>query len=658
MVKEIYNEIDENDFTPSNVYSEKILISTNTIFKEKVGEFLSNLNEKYIDFKKRLKSNESIWEKFKEDTSNKGNVHIEPEQVSIKSPTTILNAPWGTGKTYFIEQIALNWNDEEIKKKRGKFENFIVIDTWKFTTIPDIISAIIKNIYVILCEISSINSQNKEHFKKIKNVLRILFFNSPKYLGFLGEICYPNAGLFNLGILTSGILKEINESWNTGDDLEENFLQDLDDINNNIKPTIIVFDNTERMGIHSWEIIKTIQQLSIFKKLLFLLPINKTQLIFGNNIEYERKNESAIDKYITLGTYFDLQQDYLGILNELNFDENDAQLINKILNVQIKGYNLSIRLVERAFLNNKIKESFDINKYEGLKLIRKIWNANIINEIIMEDINQLKENYIYLFSFFNDRNRINYNSIENIEIFFKENKENEYLELNDINKNFFNEFMDIINKFVNRNNDFLTYINHDWMNEWNLFINNLKDLKTHLIEKNEEFNKIIEDNSKKIQTHEKNNEEIQRELNENIKELNELIDKKNNQGAKLSESKKHADLTQHISIEEQDINKNEEIINNLSKKNKEFEDLKNKINNLTNNRNEGFLDIFICEFENFYEHYNTELTKLINDKNKSKMMIEINQIVNLLKINYEHSYSIDDILDNEELKEMLIKKLS
>ncbi len=412
------------------------------------------------------------------------------------------------------------------------------------------------------------------------------------------------------------------------------------------------------MGIHSWEIIKTIQQLSIFKKLLFLLPINKTQLIFGNNIEYERKNESAIDKYITLGTYFDLQQDYLGILNELNFDENDAQLINKILNVQIKGYNLSIRLVERAFLNNKIKESFDINKYEGLKLIRKIWNANIINEIIMEDINQLKENYIYLFSFFNDRNRINYNSIENIEIFFKENKENEYLELNDINKNFFNEFMDIINKFVNRNDDFLTYINHDWMNEWNLFINNLKDLKTHLIEKNEEFNKIIEDNSKKIQTHEKNNEEIQRELNENIKELNELIDKKNNQGAKLSESKKHADLTQHISIEEQDINKNEEIINNLSKKNKEFEDLKNKINNLTNNRNEGFLDIFICEFENFYEHYNTELTKLINDKNKSKMMIEINQIVNLLKINYEHSYSIDDILDNEELKEMLIKKLS
>ena len=168
------------------------------------------------------------------------------------------------------------------------------------------------------------------------------------------------------------------------------------------------------MGIQSWEIIKTIQQLSIFKKLLFLLPINKTQLIFGNNIEYERKNESAIDKYITLGTYFDLKQDYLGILNELNFDENDAQLINKILNVQIKGYNLSIRLVERAFLNNKIKESFDINKYEGLKLIRKIWNANIINEIIIEDIKELKKNYTHLFSIFNNRDKINSNSITSI----------------------------------------------------------------------------------------------------------------------------------------------------------------------------------------------------------------------------------------------------
>lgn len=120
--KNNHENLIRESFAPSNVFSEEILISNNTVFKDKVSEFLSSLNNKYNDFKNRLNTTNQIWKDFNK--NNGENVHIEVESMSIKSPTTILNAPWGTGKTYFIEQIALNWNSNEIKKQREKFEKF------------------------------------------------------------------------------------------------------------------------------------------------------------------------------------------------------------------------------------------------------------------------------------------------------------------------------------------------------------------------------------------------------------------------------------------------------------------------------------------------------------------------------------------------------
>lgn len=663
-IDEIISKSANDEFVlPSNIISEEILISNNTVFKDKVEEFLFNLNNKYMEFKNKLNNANEIWNNFKKENVYK-NVYIEPEQISIKSPTTILNAPWGTGKTYFIEQIALNWNNNEIKDKRGKFKNFIVIDTWKFTTFPNITVAIIKNIYIILCEILNINNKEdkKNYFRKIKNVLKKMFFNSPKILGLLGEYYFPNSGLLNLGILTSDMLNEMSQIWNENNednkDSDENFLEELEEINKNIEPTIIVFDNIERMGIHSWEIIKTIQQLSIFDNLLFLLPINKTQLSFGNNVEYEKKNESAIDKYITLGIYFNLKQDYLGILNELKFNDDDAQLINQILNVQINGYNLSIRLVEHAFSNNKIKKSFDINKYEGLKQIKNIWNADIIRKIIENDIEELEENYICLSSLFGDKEKMNYDAIENILEFLIENEDDEYLELKNANNNFVDEFNEIKDKFIDWDDNFLMYIDHNWLEEWQKFINNLKNLKEHLIMKNNEFDKNISSNNKKIVKIQNNNEKINESIDKNTNKLNILIDKKSSQGAEPNESNKQVSLENLISTEKNDFKNNQNLINDLNKENDELNNLKNQINELTNGALNGTLDVFINEFESFYKNYNVEWSSLVNNKNK-KIIIDIltRELSELKNNNSISSDTIDNIFDHEPIIVNIIKKL-
>lgn len=653
----------EEIFAPSNVFSEEILISNNTVFKNKVEEFLFSLNNKYIDFKFRLNIANKIWNDFKNKNIYK-NVYIEPELISIKSPTTILNAPWGTGKTYFIEQIALNWNNDEIKNKRGEFENFIVIDTWKFTTFPNIIVTIIKSIYIILCDVLNINNEKedrKKYFRKIKNVLKKIFFYSPKILGSLGEFYFPNSGLLNLGILTSDILNDINQIWNEDNeddkDSNDNFLKELEDINKNIKPTIIVFDNIERMGIHSWEIIKAIQQLSVFDNLLFLLPINKTQLLFGNNVEYERKNESAIDKYITLGIYFNLKQDYLGILNELKFNDDDAQLINQILNVQINGYNLSIRLVERAFSNNKIKESFDINKYEGLKQIKKIWDANIIQKIIESDIKELKEDYISLSYLFNNKSKMNYNAIEHISNFLNENEDDKYLELKKETNNFVDEFNEIMDKFIDWDDNFLMYVNHNWLEEWKKFINNLKKLKDYLIIKNKEFDRNISNNNKKIARIQKNNKKINEDINKNKNKLEVLIDKKSNEGAEPNESNEQVHLEKLISTKEHDFENNQNLIDNLKEEIYELNNLKIQICLLINNDLNGSLDIFINEFESFYESYNAKWFNLENNKNKKVILDILTQEFNNLKDNNAFLYTVSNIFDYEPIIDNIVNKI-
>lgn len=646
-------EKSKKDFVPSNVFGEDILISDNTNFEFEVKKFLNKLSNLYSKYREKNKELNNEWKYFFEQKYN--NVFIEPEQLSIKSPTTIINAPWGTGKTYFIEQIAKYWNNflnDETQNINTNFKNFIVIDTWKFTTIPNILEAIVNHIYFILCKIVKLekDEDNKIIFKKIKNVLTNLIFQLPKLLGFVGELIFPNKQLIELGITTSESLKIIKDTWNQNNNDNNNVFNDLKDINEKLEPTIIVFDNVERMGIHSWEIIKAIQQLSIFDNLLFLLPINKTQLSFGgHDNEYERKNESSIDKYITLGTYFNLKQDYLGILNKLDFTDHDAHLINDILNVQINGYNLSIRLVQNFFITNKIKEEFQISKYNGLKKIYEIWSADLIIEIIKEDLMNLKNDYFNLNNILKTKSNLNNDNLRNIINFVNTYKNNEYVLIME-------EYFENINKvfeFICLDFYFLKNIHLNILEDWNNYIINLKAFQKQLDQKIIDLNKTIKKNNKEIDRIQKQNKDISEKIEHYSKQKNNI---ENNFDNTSDEADEKVELEKKLESQETSYQKNNDSINMLKNVNNNINNLLKDINNLI--KEEGELEIFIKDFEKIYNDFHQEWMIINCDKNKQQLIGIIKQ-ENLRIKNQEENIinSLTNIFDYENIIKDVISKL-
>ncbi len=657
-MKELNNDNDVN-FLPSNIISEKILISDNTIFKEKINDFLIDLESKYNDFISKSFNIQNNWKEFQQNKKN-SNVFIMPEQMLIKSPTTILNAPWGTGKTYFIEQIAWYWNDEKIS--RSIFKNFMVIDVLKFINSPNIVEEISLMVYEALCKFVNINNNKdiKLIFEKIGKIILSIF----PYILIIIDTIYDSK-FFNYGSIEifnalKDVASNLKKSKDSSSNQKNETIKLLNEIKDIIEPSIIVFDNIERMGIHSWEIIKSIQQLSIFDNLLFLLPINKNQLSLGNANDKNNKNESLIDKYITLGTYYDLKQNYLGILNKLKFNDKDAELINKILDTEINGYNLSIRLVERALLNNKIKESFKINKYKGLNKIYNIWPSNAINEIINQDVEKIQEDYERLSNIFYDKKYIDRNLVNYIRSFLI-NKNNDfyskdYFELITIEKhtNFINVFQNIIDNFVNWNGSFLRNIEINWLVKWNDYLNDLNILKEHLKKKVDSFNIKINKNKEIIRKNKKSNPIIEEEIERLKNEQNTLINANNVNGLNSKELERKSEIDLLLKNYEQGLKNNEDLITKSKVENEKLENWIKETNLIIN----SYLDVFIQEIKNLYNDYEKEWSKLINDQNKSliiKLLIEsFNEIS---KENESYYFNINNVFNDIKTMNLLVDKI-
>lgn len=456
------------------------------------------------------------------------------------------------------------------------------------------------------------------------------------------------------------VASNLKESKNSSSNQKNETIKLLNEIKHIIEPSIIVFDNIERMGIHSWEIIKSIQQLSIFDNLLFLLPINKNQLSLGNTNDNNNKNESLIDKYITLGTYYDLKQNYLGILNKLKFNDKDAELINKILDTEINGYNLSIRLVERALLNNKIKESFEINKYKGLNKIYNIWPSNAIDEIIKQDIEKIQKDYNRLSDIFYNKKYIDRDLVNYIRSFLV-NKNNDfyskdYFELIIIEKNtnFINVFQNIIDNFVNWNEPFLRNIEIDWLVKWNDYLNDLNILKEHLKKKVDSFSLKINNNKEIIRKNEKSNPAIEKEIEKLKNEQNTLINANNVNGLNSKELERKSEIDLSLKNYKQGLKSNEDLITKSKAENEKLENWIKETNSVIN----SYLDAFIQEIKDFYNNYEEEWSKLINDQNKSliiKLLIE-----SFKEISKEHEsyyFNVNNIFNDIKTMNLLVDKI-
>lgn len=420
--------------------------SINLIVKEdddkliNVGnEFISEINKEYLKYKNKLKQEIKEFEKYKENN----NVYFSQEKLLKKSPLTILNAPWGSGKTHFIEQLAKNFIDRKIDFKT--FKNIIILDVWKYSNSKHIPDEIMAELFFILSKI-----YDKEDTKKLLQKLHrfaIKFFNATaiSWINYFGKVNFEKLQI-----------KEINETEKI-----------INNISNDIEPTLIVFDNIERIGKYSWEILKAIFKISQIDNFCFILPMNLNKLDQSRN-ENQKNDEYPIEKYIDL-PIFEFEQNYLSFLKTNGIREEEAIIINNILNTEINGKKLSIREVEQRFNKNDI---FNIdNKYLKIdKIVKNVWGSvseakKYLDEEIKKFINLLTE----LEDKFNETKK-----------FIISNKylKNRYVyDLNQTDQNINNKIY--INEIFDNNWNY--YQNYE---EWiNIFDDILNNIKTYLEKK-------------------------------------------------------------------------------------------------------------------------------------------------------------------------------
>ena len=451
----------------TQLFAKQILITNNNL-QAKCQEFINQLWESYSDYKISLDKEKKAWQEVLKAKT----VFIEPEKLTARSPLTILDAPWGSGKTYFIEHLAklfaLSEETTDSKKKKLNkkgFVNLVVIDTWKFINSDVIVFDIVKKIYLIICQL--ITKTNQKVSKKIWTKLAWLFYSFMPI-----ALLITNAALklyfqdfpdFSVEILA------INEAAQNKKKEKQKKLSKIDydkeitEISKQLEPTIIVFDNVERMGKQAWEIIKTIQKLAVFANFVFVLPMNKNKLTFGQLVDQEN-HEAVIDKYLTLGIYFELKQDYFGLLKKLKLPSEYIEIVTEILNDEINGSKLSIRTLENALKVNYVIKRFKTNKYCGLQSLKRIWPSKKIDQLIFNDVQNFKK------------------KLEEINDSFLNISESNYA-WNKFKKNFkipiehgligkeIKKIYDQFTKFIESKNYFLNNFNDNLSNKLNQYVN-------------------------------------------------------------------------------------------------------------------------------------------------------------------------------------------
>jgi hypothetical protein len=326
-------------------------------------KFLKDLEVQFESFKTNWNDENEKLEKY----LNKKNFVFKPEKLAKKSPLTLLNAPWGTGKTYFIENFVKLFIDEEIKSE--VFKKIIIIDAWKFSNSRDVPFEFAAELARIL-----INMQTKVKDQKIWKLLfkKMLVWMTPTNWNWKFEMNF-----FGFGVSTESkksekeqTEKEVKKYWKL--------------IEENAEPTIIFVDNIERLGSFTWDLLKSIIKLQEFDNYLIVLPMNINKL--SNNEKNIKNSEYPIEKYIDFN-YYNFIQGYDSFFKTYIPDDKDwVDKLNLIFNSEVNGKKLSIRELESLFRRYKF---FDCEeKYDQLELIyNSIWPAEeVINGIIQQDI--------------------------------------------------------------------------------------------------------------------------------------------------------------------------------------------------------------------------------------------------------------------------------
>ena len=359
--------------------------------------FLSELNKYYLLYQEKWNGENDEWKEFWQNT-NKQNKSINPEKQSIRSPLTILHGPWGSGKTFFIEELVRQW-DQIICDEIITFKNIVVIDLWEYIhSDTNIILELSQHFCEIIYNFLPTKQRRQIIKKKFKKLLKDELFSALNKNKYLKWFFKASKIFWSKKYKKSSSRKEL-----------ENYVKDLD-------PTIVVFDNIERLEHKVVEIVKVIQFFSFLPNFIFVLPMNKSAIKFANY--QNNKEEDSIDKYITLDVWFEYKQSYSGLLRTTGFPEEYISELNTELNRTQKNENnieyvLTIRELEKSLqinnLKNQIINVMKENKYEGFYWFGKlIWPNTILEKDVgffMDEFQSINEKMerteecIFIYSF-------------------------------------------------------------------------------------------------------------------------------------------------------------------------------------------------------------------------------------------------------------------
>lgn len=556
-------------------------------------KFLLDVERNFTDFKEEYDKSFSNLQSY----MNIANFIFEPEKLSKKSPLTIINAPWGTGKTFFIENFIKLFIDKKIKS--DIFKKIIIIDAWKFSNSKDVPVE-----FAIELSNKIINMHISNESEKIKAIIkqRILDWIIPDSLTW-------KLNFFNFlsleGKHTNKNLKE-NEKEEKKEIIESAWKK----IQENTEPTIIFIDNLERLGSSSWDLLKAILKIQEFDNYLIVLPLNLNK--FNNNKRVDN-SEYPIEKYIDFN-YYNLQQDYSNFFNK-HIKEN-REFINKlnlIFNSEIDGEKLSIREVENSFKTHNLFRIKD--EYEVLRTIKEyIWDPKeIFNNFLREDAKYFLEIerkkcrlFLQVVSKISERDsRRNFTNISDIH-------------LKDSNNVFLWE----------RNQRYKYQPNFNYLNDYNNLLNKINFKKKENLKKIKNINNAVKDlNQKKLPYENKKNE---------LKiKIAELIKQEQNEATKMTEynPNKHGELQTTINLTNQKLKE-------LELKISEFEVVINNHNNdlvYLDENNSRMFDIAILIVELKEINNIDKLTK----KQKEEILLILKNKFGDLNYYIENNYNFD-----------------
>lgn len=281
--------------------------------------------------------------------------HNTIENENHKSPITIFNGKWGSGKTYFINKFIKYF--ETIKTQEDAyFKDLNYINGLDLVDDENVL-------YSFLLELYNQNSSSKKKLiEHLKDGLKT-------------------------GINIYKLIKNLGDPSSINFNNQENKLENYKENSIVHNRTIVFVDNLERMGDDSIKILRLLYKLRIVENLYFVLitNINALEENIGKN---HSGGEVSLLKFLETPS-FEFKQSYNSLIKNLNvngssFNYTESKLLNQFMNNYDDNEILSIRELKNWLLNSDYLKKEPIDK---LKMIRDIIpkNFNTILNLLYEE---------------------------------------------------------------------------------------------------------------------------------------------------------------------------------------------------------------------------------------------------------------------------------